>query len=1089
MDLTTPFRAFWQHRTAQRASRNSVAENARILSESGLFDGDWYIRAYPDVRDNASNFLGHFVEFGAAELRDPGPQFDSDWYNRTYADVRASGEAPVFHYLKFGKREAQEIRPSRALGLRRTEVLNSGFFDQAYYLKTYPDVVRSEQDPFDHFVNFGSAEGRSPGPEFEAQWYKEEYLEPEGDVTEPLFHYIRVGRDLGYKTKGPPPYERWIALFDELGDKDVAAIEEHISRAGLEPLTLLIFVDARSEPFLGRFDAALSSQIYKDWQAVFVLDESCSDGAVEAIGAMARRDGRFISRGRDREAAFDTALASHHALVFCRPDILPERHALYMFAVRAAQADKERIVVYADEDRLDDAGKRVEPKFKPELSPVLFNYSANDEHCFLVSGSPDDLRTLLLRQRFVPDLFREAISNGYDTFHIPFVLLHSLQFPAPAPAPAQRSAAEEDGNRIWPRVSIIIPTRDKVELLAVCLESMRLTTNYPADRIEVIVMDNGSTHPSTLSYLDEHAKQGNIKWIRQGGPFNFSRLNNTAVLNSAGEILLFLNNDTELFEPDWLRNLVRFAVRPEVGIAGAKLLYPDRTVQHAGVVLGVQGIAAHSFIGIPCDEPGFQGLNLLSREVSAVTGACLAVRKDVFEKLGGFDTGLAIAFNDVALCLQARRRGYTNIWVHEAVLIHHESKSRGLDLAFERRVRLIDEARQVREKLPAQFEEDPFYSRSLSLKTIYEPAFPPRRRKPWTLRRRGQATRLLMLSSTLGFGYGVTVVLKLQAEYLAAAGFDVVVGGPASDREVAFEGCTREELGTPQAAAIYAIRSNVDCVITHTPPFFSIGRYLGSAIPHIAYDYGEPPPAFFPEETAARLEVNLEKRLGFGLASHLAAISEAVRAEAHEPRMVVVPLANDHLAVWEMSFEQKRRIIRQRLGWGDEIVILNVCRFFENERLYKGVDRYMDLAFQLKILSPDADYRCVIAGRAGKNDAAEIEAAGISAFVNLSDEELSDLYVAADLYCNFSKWEGYNLGIAQALAMGLPVVASDIPAHRAFPIHVTNDLDEAVATVVRYAAAKQPRKPVVTPWEACHERFAGLIGSAIDQWNEKTRAW
>lgn len=1087
MDAITVLRSFWHSRIMRKDAWDSVMENTQLLTDSGLFDSTWYGRAYPDVRANASNLLGHFVQFGAAELRDPGPHFDSEWYANAYADVRANGEAPVFHYLKIGRHEGREIRDSRALGLRRAEVLKSGFFDQAYYLKTYPDIARSDQDPFEHFVNFGSAEGRSPGPGFEAQWYKEEYLDPEGDLTEPLFHYIRVGCDLGYATKGPPPYERWIALFDRLDEDDVAAIEGHIRHAGGEPLALLIFVDPRSEGFLGRFEFALSNQLYKDWQAFFVMDRACSEDAVKATEAIARRDKRFASSGRDREAALEAALSSRRALVVCRPDRLPARHALYMFAIRAKRADKERLVVYADEDRLDEAGTRVDPKFKPELSPVLFGDPSNDEQCFLINGSADELRAFLHPQRSVPDLFRQAISSGYGAFHIPFVLTHALQSAPPSP-PAQRSVADADEDRVWPRVSIIIPTRDKIELLSVCLQSMWSVTDYPADMIEVIVVDNGSTQPSTLSYLEEHSRQGAIKWLGQGGPFNFSRLNNTAVLNSTGEILLFLNNDTEFVEPDWLRNLVRFTMRPEVGITGAKLLYPDRTVQHAGVVLGVQGIAAHSFIGTPCDEPGFQGLNLLNREVSAVTGACLAVRKEVFEQIGGFDTSLAIAFNDVALCLQSRRRGYTNIWVHDAVLIHHESKSRGIDFAFDRRVRLIDEARIVREKLPVQFEEDPFYSRSLSLQNVYELAFPPRRRKPWTVRSRGQRPRLLMLSSTLGFGYGVSVVLKLQAEYLAAAGFDVVVGGPASDREVTFAGCRREVLGTPQAAAIYAIRSNIDCVITHTPPFFSIGRYLGSAIPHIAYDYGEPPPEFFPDETDARLEVNLEKRLGFGLASHLAAISEAVRAEANEPRMVVVHLANNHLAVWETSFEQKRKAIRQRLGWGDEIVILNVCRFFENERLYKGVDRYMDLAFRLKILSPGPNYRCVIAGRASERDAAEIESAGIQAFVNLSDEELSELYVAADLYCNFSKWEGYNLGIAQALAMGLQVVASDIPAHRAFPIHVTNDLDEAVATVVRYASTKQPRKPVITPWEASHQAFAKLIGSAIDQWDEKTRA-
>jgi GT2 family glycosyltransferase len=249
------------------------------------------------------------------------------------------------------------------------------------------------------------------------------------------------------------------------------------------------------------------------------------------------------------------------------------------------------------------------------------------------------------------------------------------------------------------RVSIIIPTRDKLALLQRCIESLLALTTYRD--FEIILVDTGSVEPRTRAYyetLKSHPQlQGRFKLVEYTGPFNYSRANNVGVAQASGSLLLFLNNDTEIIEPDWLEELARWAQRPDIGAVGAKLLYPSGHIQHAGVVIGMGGHAGHIFAGLEAHTATIFGSPDWYRDYLAVTGACLMTRRDVFERIGGFDEQYILVFSDVEYCLRVGAQGYKTVYTPFACLKHHESASRGshipvrdIQLGFEHMVAIVD---------------------------------------------------------------------------------------------------------------------------------------------------------------------------------------------------------------------------------------------------------------------------------------------------------------------------------------------------------------------------------------------------------------
>jgi GT2 family glycosyltransferase len=281
-----------------------------------------------------------------------------------------------------------------------------------------------------------------------------------------------------------------------------------------------------------------------------------------------------------------------------------------------------------------------------------------------------------------------------------------------------------------PLVSIIIPTKDRRDLLSRCVSGILERTRY--QNLELLIVDNRSEEPATHAYLDEIATDPRVRVFHYDEPFNFSVINNWAANQAAGEVLLFLNNDTEVIGPDWLRHLVANSCRADVGAVGAKLLYPSDRVQHGGVILGMGGVGVHFHIGCLRQDPGYFSRAVLQQNLSAVTAACIAMRRTVFDEIGGFDGDLRVAFNDVDLCLRIRQRGYLIVWTPLAELYHHESASRGSDLLSERHQEFLQENEYMRSKWGWVLDRDPYFNPNLSLRDFsISLAFPSATDKPW----------------------------------------------------------------------------------------------------------------------------------------------------------------------------------------------------------------------------------------------------------------------------------------------------------------------------------------------------------------------
>lgn len=375
------------------------------------------------------------------------------------------------------------------------------------------------------------------------------------------------------------------------------------------------------------------------------------------------------------------------------------------------------IAVTGDCDRMDSAGRRTKPRFKPGWSP-RYQQAADYVGGAVAFRVGPALRELAARvgasavtNRVLLDLLAAdtAIADGVVR-HVPRMFFHAAA-DAPrlhAPPPTRRAAP--GGSR--PSVSVVMPSRDNADLLR---QAVRCVLVEPSVDLELIVVDNGSEGRAQRALLKELERDPRVRVIFDPRPFNFSALVNAGAGVSRGEVLVLLNDDVEAVAPGWLGPLVDVAAEPSAGCVGALLLYPSGRIQHAGVVLGTFGIAGHVWRGLELAAPVAPERLAAVHEVGAVTGACLAVRREVFEAAGGFDPGLPVTLNDVDFCLRVRAKGWVNLMAPHVRLRHHELASRGLDTTPAQAERLARETALFLAKWGDAALRDPFYSPHLTL--------------------------------------------------------------------------------------------------------------------------------------------------------------------------------------------------------------------------------------------------------------------------------------------------------------------------------------------------------------------------------------
>jgi O-antigen biosynthesis protein len=372
---------------------------------------------------------------------------------------------------------------------------------------------------------------------------------------------------------------------------------------------------------------------------------------------------------------------------------------------RTAAAKVDKGVVYADDDLIGADGKRTAPHFKPAWNRELFRHFDYLTGACIIHATVKDLESLSGFD-WAQQLVAFAVRKGVH-LHIPRILHHRRSRPQPR-VPTTLDASES----ILPPVTVIVPTRNRHDLLQACLEGLA-QTDYPD--LEVIVVDNDSNDPATLAFLAS-LDPAQHRVLRHPGPFNYSAINNRAVDEAKGRLLCLLNNDIEVIEANWLRAMAAQAMRDDVGAVGARLLYPDGRIQHAGVVLGIGGGAAHAHRLLDPDEEGYFHRHALPQFVSAVTAACLVVKRERYLAVGGLDEkNFAVAFNDVDLCMRLNRRGWKSLYDPRATLIHHESVSRGSDRDAVSAARLAGEFAALSRLWRTGERVDPFHHPQLSL--------------------------------------------------------------------------------------------------------------------------------------------------------------------------------------------------------------------------------------------------------------------------------------------------------------------------------------------------------------------------------------
>jgi glycosyltransferase involved in cell wall biosynthesis len=563
-------------------------------------------------------------------------------------------------------------------------------------------------------------------------------------------------------------YAEWIRRYDQISDEQRDIMRSQISSFPSRPLISILMPTYNPKPeWLIEAIESVRKQIYTNWELCIADDASTDERILAILKRYSEEDPRikviFRSENGHISAASNSALelvTGDWVALLDHDDVLAEQ-ALFR-VVEAINQFPDLRLIYSDEDKIDEAGHRFGPYFKCDWNPDLF-YSHNMISHLGVYRA-DLVRDIGgFRAEFDGsqdyDLALRCIEriNADQIHHLPYMLYHwrvHEQSTAKSPdvkpyaMPAAERALNDHFQRqkihataeligcgyrvryalpdIQPLVSLIIPTRNQVKLLRKCIESIIKKTTY--QHYEILIIDNGSNDPSTLTYLEKLRLEPKVSVIRDERPFNYSALNNAAVKLAQGELIGLLNNGVEVITPDWLSEMVSIALQPRVGAVGARLWYPNDTLQHGGVILGVGGSAGHAHKGFPKGHHGYAGRMSLISSFSAVTGACLIVRKHLYEAVGGLnEVDLTVAFNDVDFCLRLREAGYRNVWTPYAELYHHESATRGYEDTPEKQARFSKEVAYMQQRWGDLLFNDPAYSPNLTLDyEDFSLAWPPR---------------------------------------------------------------------------------------------------------------------------------------------------------------------------------------------------------------------------------------------------------------------------------------------------------------------------------------------------------------------------
>jgi len=697
-------------------------KNYFIIKNSGLFDEAYYLKHYDDVRRADIDPIEHYVLYGWKEGRNPAPWFDTKFYLENNPDVAQAGVNPFVHWIRWGRKEGRKPNPEWKQDGNSLKSISkiAIFLNILQNIKENPYLVKK-------FISHVRIYGLK------------------GAIQKALAYSFRNLNNT---------YECWISK-NEPTLKELKQQRKY--RFNYQPkISIIVPVFNTPRQFLIEMIESVLGQTYPNWELCIVDGGSTEKYIKEILDNYSKMDKRikvkYLSENKGIVGNSNEALnlATGDYITFLDHDDLLPPFALFE-VVKAINENPDVDVIYSDEDKIGLDGKRFDPYFKPDWNPDLLKSANYITHLFVIKKELLD-NIGWFREGFDGsqdyDLILRATEKAKEIVHLPKILYHwrvwgnSSSFSPETKMYAYnagKKALEEHLKRLslngkveilkpfygWykityeiketPLISIIIPNKDNINLLQNCLESIYKKSTYK--NFEILIVENNSVEEKTFRFYEEIEKRfKNLKIIYYDKTFNWSAINNYAVNYSRGEVLLFLNNDTEATNGDFLERMVEHLQREEVGIVGAKLYFPDNTIQHAGVIVGLGGVAGHSHKHFPRNHPGYFGRLISIQNLSAVTGACMMVKRRVFEEVGGFSEEFPVTFNDIDFCLKVREKGYLIVWTPYAELYHYESKTRGYDDTPEKQERFKREIERFQKKWKSFLEKcDPYYNPNLSL--------------------------------------------------------------------------------------------------------------------------------------------------------------------------------------------------------------------------------------------------------------------------------------------------------------------------------------------------------------------------------------